>query len=158
MRRFLTKSSTLWILAVVQVAIGAGFFFIGDHFEFSLLDEVYSLDVVQAKLEALSSEQKRIHTITTATLDTMYPLAYGGMFVGLAWRFLGPAGSYAAIPGLAVIPIDLTENSVQILALNGVRDVLVYKSWLTPMKFGLFLTAAIIALIAVGVAVRRKFF
>ena len=94
----------------------------------------------------------------TATLDVTYPLIYGGLFTGLIWRFFGAAGPLLAIPALLVIPIDLTEGAVQLLLLNGNDAAADHKLWVTPIKLGLFVFAAVLALVAIGIAVWRRFF
>ena len=158
LKNFLTKTPVLWILAVVMILIGMSFGYVSQVYEINLLDEISDPERVRSSIAAMSEEQKRVHLWTTGVLDVAFPLAYGGLFVGLAWRFLGAAGPLLALPGLAVIPIDLTEGVVQIMALGGNNDVVVHKAWVTPLKFGLFLPASLIALFALGLAVRRKFF
>lgn len=52
--------------------------------------------------------------------------------------------------------MDLTENTVQALALSGAADALDAKDWLTPLKYVLFMVAAAIALIALAVAIVER--
>lgn len=157
MRTFLTRSSILWALAFIQIALGVSFYFISSKYGFTLLDEIRDPETIRAQLDSMSASQKDIHIWTTIGPDTLYPLAYGGMFIGLAWRFLGRAGHFAAIPAILTILVDLTENAVQVAALLGQQGVIDSKAWLTPLKFGLFIVAAIIALVALGIAIKRKF-
>ncbi len=110
-----------------------------------------------ALIGTLSGEQKTAHFWITVLLDTVYPLAYGGFFAGMALRFFGSFGKIAAVPALATIVVDLTENTVQALALSGAADALDAKNWLTPLKFGLFYVAGVIALIALVIAIVNIF-
>ena len=105
----------------------------------------------------MTEAQRSAHFWITVLLDTAYPLAYGGFFAAMALRFFGRYGPLAALPALATIIVDLTENTVQALALSGAADALDAKSWLTPLKFGLFFLAAAIALIALVIAVAHLF-
>jgi hypothetical protein len=84
-------------------------------------------------------------------------VAYGGFLAGMALRFFGSFGKAAAVPAFATIIVDLTENTVQALALKGSVDVLDAKEWLTPLKFGLFFLAAAIALVALIIAIVNLF-
>jgi hypothetical protein len=106
---------------------------------------------------SLSEAQRSAHFWVTVLLDTAYPLAYGGFFAAMALRFWGKFGRLAALPAIATIIVDLTENTVQALALSGAADVLDAKDWLTPLKFGLLFLAAAIALIALVIAVVNIF-
>jgi hypothetical protein len=114
---------------------------------------------VQAReiLAGMTAEQRDVHFWVTVLLDTAYPLAYGGFLAGMALRFFGSFGKAAAVPAFATIIVDLTENTVQALALKGSVDVLDAKEWLTPLKFGLFFLAAAIALVALIIAIVNLF-
>ena len=156
MKSFLTKSSALWVMAILMIGCIFGFWYVMRTFDFLLIDEIWDPDQVRAHIANLSEKQRQVHIWTTATLDVAFPLFYGGLFVGLAWRFLGTAGPLLALPGLAVIPIDLTEGVIQIMALSGNEVAAFHKVWVTPLKLGLFIAAAIVALIAIGVAISRR--
>ena len=75
----------------------------------------------------------------------------------MALRFFGKYGRIAALPALATAIVDLTENTVQALALSGAADALDAKAWLTPLKFDLFYLAAGIALVALVIAIMNIF-
>ena len=66
-------------------------------------------------------------------------------------------GKIAALPAFAASIVDLTENTVQALALSGAADVLDAKDWLTPLKFGLFAAAGLIALLGVIIGIVHLF-
>lgn len=153
----ITRAPVLWTLFGLMILCGAGFGFLNDAVGGQYLDMLDDPELARAAVAAMSPEQRTAHFWTTVLLDTAYPLSFGLLFAGLAWRFLGSLGPPAAIPGFAVLIVDLTENTVQALALSGAADVLDAKAWLTPLKFGLFLVAAAIALIAAGIAVYRMF-
>ena len=77
--------------------------------------------------------------------------------VASSLRFFGRFGKLAALPAFATIVVDLTENTVQALALSGAANVLDAKSWLTPLKFYLFEIAGVIAVIALVIAIVNMF-
>lgn len=112
----------------------------------ALLDSLSSLESTQQLLQDMSLQQKRAHLWITILLDIPYPLAYGGLFAGLCLRHGDRYGLWLASPALLVIPIDLVENGIQILALLGIEALLVAKEFLTPAKFLLFGIAALLAL------------
>lgn len=155
MKRSLKRGPVLWALAITAFLCVAGFDYVRRTYGLTLLDGLSDPNEARALIAEMSEAQKQVHLWTTGILDVIFPLAYGGLFVGLAWRFFGSAGSLLALPGLAVVPIDLTEGVVQILALGGSEDVLVHKVWVTPLKFGLFIAAAVVAVAALGVALAR---
>jgi hypothetical protein len=51
--------------------------------------------------------------------------------------------------------VDLTENTLQAITLSGAAYVLEPKAWISPLKMNLFYLAALIALVAAGIAVYR---
>lgn len=156
MIRFLTRTSVLWGLAGLVFVISCSFAFIMHKYGFLLIDEMWDPEKIHQHIEQLTPLQQNAHIWTTATLDVAFPFAYGGLFAGLVWRFFGKSGRLLAMPGLAAIPVDLAEGAVQIMALNGNTEVVFHKLWVTPIKLGLFVTAASFALIAIGVALWRK--
>lgn len=157
MRGILTNSRILWALVFVQVLIWVGFVSIMYAYDFVLIDEMWKPDEIRNYIAGFSPEQKRAHIWTTATLDVLYPLTYGSFFVGMALRFYGPAGKLLSMPGVLVIPVDLTEGVIQVMALSGRDEVIVHKAWVTPWKLGLFGAATLITLVAIAIALWRKF-
>ncbi|MEL8055552.1 MAG: hypothetical protein AAGK66_05320, partial [Pseudomonadota bacterium] len=97
--------------------------------------------------------QRSAHAWMTATLDVAYPLTYGALFAGLTLRALKPV---FAIPAIAVIPTDLVEGFVQVLALNGNYELLWLKAFVTPAKLILFGAAIVIALVALWMGWRQR--
>ena len=157
MRQWLTKGWVLWTLFILQILIGASFGLIMGHWDFQLIDSISDPAKASAVIAGLTDMQRTVHIWTTATLDVAYPLAYGGLFAGLALRFLGKAGKWLSLPAFAAIPADVSEGVVQVLALTGTEGVIGAKAILTPLKFGLFMVAALIALLAVIVAIINIF-
>lgn len=154
---FLKRTPVIWALFVAQLLIGLGFGLFSGAVGGTLLDTITQGDQARSLVASLTEAQRFAHFWVTVLLDTAYPLAYGGFFAAMALRFFGKFGRLAALPALATIIVDLTENTVQALALSGAADVLDAKDWLTPLKFGLFFFAAAIALVALVIAVVNLF-
>jgi hypothetical protein len=149
----------LLISFVLMMLIGFGFsIWIADAGGI-LLDTVVSPDEARALIAGMSAEQREVHFWVTVLLDAAYPLAYGSFMAGLALRFFGGWGKWLSVPAFLTMAVDFAENTLQAMALKGV-DLLGAKAVLTPMKFGLFTAAAVIALVALvwGIVglVRRK--
>jgi len=157
MLSFLSRTWVLVALFVAMMAIGYSFSAAQVAAGGDLLDMLWSGDEARARLAEMSAEQKNAHFYATILNDTAYPLAYGGLFAGLIWRFAGSLRSWLVIPALAVIVADLAENATQAIALVGNESFIGLKDVLTPVKFGLFGIAAIAVLISVGLAVFRQF-
>ncbi len=153
MTDFLKRTPVIWTLFVLMIIIGFGFGVFNAAVGGRYLDTITTGTGARALLDSLTEAQRSAHFWVTALLDTAYPLAYGGFMAGMALRFFGRFGKIAAFPAFATIIVDLTENTVQALALSGVADVLAAKDWLTPLKFLLFLIAAAITLIALVIAI-----
>lgn len=153
----LKRTPVIWALFVAQLLIGLGFGLFSDAVGGTLLDTITQGDQARSLVASLTEAQRSAHFWVTVLLDTAYPLAYGGFFAAMALRFYGKSGRLAALPALATIIVDLTENTVQALALSGAADVLDAKDWLTPLKFGLFFVAAAIALVVLIIAVVNLF-
>lgn len=157
MNAFLKRTPVIWGLFIAQLLIFPGFALFSDAVGGRYLDTVASGEASRALIAGLTEAHRNAHFWVTVLLDTVYPLAYGGFFAAMALRFFGRFGRLAALPALATIIIDLTENTVQALALSGAADALDAKSWLTPLKFGMFFLAAAIALIALVIAIAHIF-
>ncbi|KCZ91091.1 MULTISPECIES: hypothetical protein [Hyphomonas] len=157
MTDFLKRTPVIWTLFVLMIVIGAGFGVFSKAVGGTFLDMTASAVQAREILAGMTAEQRDVHFWVTVLLDTAYPLAYGGFLAGMALRFFGSFGKAAAVPAFATIIVDLTENTVQALALKGSADVLDAKEWLTPLKFGLFFLAAAIALVALIIAIVNLF-
>jgi hypothetical protein len=149
---FLTRTPVIWALFVVQLLFGVSFGVFNGAVGGDLLDTIARGEHARSLIASLTVAERSAHFWVTVLLDTAYPLTYGGFFAAMALRFFGKFGRLAALPALATVIVDLTENTVQALALSGAADVLDAKNWLTPLKFGLFFLAAAIALVALFIA------
>ncbi len=151
----LTRAPVIWALFFAMVAITLGFQFFGPSVGGVYLDLQSTGVASRILIDGLTGAQRNAHFWVTVLLDAAYPLAYGGFFAAMALRFFGKAGPVLALPALATIVADIGENTVQALALAGAADLLDVKDWLTPLKFGLFALAGLIALVALAVAIFR---
>lgn len=151
----ITRTPVLWALFVLMVLCVFAFQHFTPAVGGQFLDMLDKPEAIRATFAAMTPEQKSAHFWVTVLVDTAFPIAFGLLFAGLAWRFFDKYGPLAAIPGFAVLIVDLTENTIQALALSGAADALDAKAWVTPLKMGLFYLAAVIALIALGIAVFR---
>ncbi len=143
----LTKPVTLWILFALTLIIAASFVVVSRIWDLTLIDAISSPDEVRAVLSGMTAEQKTAHAWTTATLDVAFPLVYGGLFAGTAFRFFPRFGRYLAVPAILVIPVDLIEGVVQVLALTETTDWIALKAYITPLKMYLFYAAVIVTLV-----------
>lgn len=156
MKRLLTQSRALWTLAGLTLLLSVGFGVVMRVWDFHLIDEMYDPDQILAHISAMTQTQRTAHIWMTATLDVAYPFAYGGLFIGLAWRYFETIGHWLAMPSIAVIPVDLTEGAIQVLLLMGHGGVVGGKAIVTPLKLILFIFGLAVALIAVGKAITRR--
>ena len=146
MLRFLKQSKTLWVLFLATIVLAVGFQLTTPLVGGALLDSSTTLAASEDLLQAMSTAQKRAHLWITVLLDIPFPFAYGGLFLGMCLRHGGRFALYLATPSFLVIPVDLIENAVQFIALLGNETLLPAKAYLTPAKFLLFYSAAIVAL------------
>jgi hypothetical protein len=155
MIQFLSRPPVLIILFVLTLAIMISFEAVRAAAGDPLLDMLMTGSEAQTRLAAMSAEAKQAHFWGTVLNDTAYPLAYGSLFAGLAFRFGAPKLIYG-LPSFAGAFIDLCENTIQALALSGTIDLLAAKTVLTPLKFALVAAAAGLALILMARALWRK--
>ncbi len=153
MTNILTKPLTLWILFTLFILQTIGFAVIMAVWDFQVIDEISDPEKVRHHIAEMSALQKTVHAWTTATLDVAYPLTYGALFAGLAWRAFQPV---FALPAIAVIPTDLAEGFVQVMALTGNSDLVWLKAYLTPAKLVLFFAAIAISLAALCMSYLRR--
>jgi hypothetical protein len=147
----------LWLLFAGTVALTVLFRLISEHWNMTFLDAIASPEEARAHLSSLSAEQVRVHIWTTAIVDVLYPIFYGGLFAGVALSSFRHFGLLLAIPSFLVIPVDIAEGVVQIYALLGTGDWLAAKAILTPLKFILFFMGFAIAAYAWGHWLIRRF-
>ena len=143
----LTRTPTLYGLLCVTIAMTLAFTPLAQHFGLTLLDGISSPQLARETIAAFTADQRIAHAWITATLDVAYPLAYGLLFAGCTLRFFPNAGKYLALPPLLVIPIDLFEGLIQILALLEISDWLALKAVVTPLKL-ILLASGLITTVA----------
>lgn len=147
-KSIIVKPWVLIALLVAFVALTFGFAAWTPHVGGAILDSVTETGARDI-IAGMNETQRTSHAWMTILLDIPYPLVYGLFFVGLTLKaFAGKAGSILALAGWLVIPLDLFENLVQVLALWGVADLLMVKNIVTPLKYLVFAVAALIAIVA----------
>ena len=151
----ITRTPVLWALFMLTVVLTLAFGLFAPMVGGQFLDMLSAPADASAAFNAMTAEQKSTHFWITVLMDTAYPLCFGLFFAGMAWRFFGKFGPLAAIPGFAVLIVDLTENTLQAITLSGAAYVLEPKEWISPLKMNLFYLAALIALVAAGIAIFR---
>ena len=147
-KRVLTATfvSTLVLTALFGIVMAV--------WDFQLIDEMYRASEIEAHVLAMSPTQRTVHIWMTATLDVLYPLVYGGFFIGAARRFYDHR--WLVLPSLLVIPTDLAEGVVQVFLLSGHMEALPLKEILTPLKFAFYFPALAIALLGIARSAIRR--
>ncbi len=153
----LAAKKALWISFVATVLCSIAFPVVAGQFGITLLDAISDPEQCRAVLATMSDSQRSLHAWITGTLDVVYPAAYGALFVGSAYRFFPSVGRWLAAPILLLVPVDLLEGLVQILALTDTVDWLGAKALLTPAKLVLFYFGLIVTLCGWGVWIVRRF-
>jgi hypothetical protein len=140
-----TNTTALVCLFLASLLLTASFSFLSASLEITLIDSVSSPDEARTLIAQMNTEQRTAHAWITGTIDVLYPLVYGLFFAGVALRCFPKVGKVLVLPILLVIPTDLFEGLIQILALTGTVDLLALKAVVTPLKFGLFLFGLTVA-------------
>ncbi|HFB54388.1 MAG TPA: hypothetical protein ENJ46_00570 [Hellea balneolensis] len=153
---FLSQKKILLLCFMAMLLIGYGFNFTEPLIGGELLDMQMNAADAQARLAEMSSYQRKMHLLTTLILDSLYPLAYGGLLAGIVGRFAHNRQRLWAAPAVFTVFIDFCENGVQSLALMGHENLLGLKGILTPLKFGGFALAALIVIVLLLAAAYRK--
>ena len=157
LKDYMTRTSTLTFLFIVAVALVGCFITFTPVAGGILLDSLRSATESQQLLVSMSDVQKTAHFRITLWLDMLFPLAYGGFFLGLTLKNFKHVGIWLAIPAFLVIPTDICENLIQLLALTGTEDLLQIKAILTPIKFMLVNISATIAALSLSIGIWRRF-
>lgn len=157
MLAFLQRAPVLWATFAATILLTIGFGLWIPSVGGIILDETWRMADLQEILGNMDAAEKRSHFWMTLLLDIPYPFAYGGFFAGMILRFYGKAGPWLALPALIVIPVDLAENTVQMITLAGDESLLYTKGYLTPLKLALYIPSLILTLIAMGIAAYRRF-
>jgi hypothetical protein len=151
----ITRTPVLWTLLGLTICLTLAFGALAPLVGGQFLDMVSAPADSRALYDAMTPGERTAHFWITLLLDTAYPFSFGLFFAGMGLRFFGKWGKLAAIPGFAVLIVDLTENTLQWLTLSGAAYVLEPKAWITPLKMDLFYLGAIVALAGAGIGVYR---
>ena len=149
---FLSSTKIIVTCFIAMIIIGVVFSYMPRFVGGELLDMQMNAADASTRLSEMSSWHKSNHIWVTLLLDSLYPLAYGGFLAGIAARFAKAWRRIAVAPAFATIIVDFAENTVQVLALFGAENLLFLKNILTPIKFGCFFVAAILALMLLLIA------
>ncbi len=153
----LVRTPVLIITGILTLLVGASFAPVQAAMDGPLLDMAFTGEAARERLSGLSAEQRYLHFLGTVINDTLFPLAYGAFFAGLAGRFAPQQWRvWVMLPALLAVIADLAENTTQALALYGAADLLTLKSILTPLKFGLVGLSLLLAVGFVIFAVARR--
>ncbi|MEM7492010.1 MAG: hypothetical protein AAF296_01425 [Pseudomonadota bacterium] len=155
MPQFLSRTPILIVSFIGTLLVMLSFGPVQEAAGTPLLDFLMSGAAANERLAAMTGEAKTAHFWGTVLNDTAYPLTYGALFAGLAFRFGSPKLVYG-LPALAGVLLDLAENTIQALALSDTANLLFLKTVLTPLKFTMVAAAAGLALILMLRALLQK--
>lgn len=140
----LAETKILWASFAATVVISIAFQVLIVMFGLVLLDSISDPEQARAAVANMSAHQRSIHAWMTVSLDVAYPVAYGALFIGSAYKFFPKIGFWLALPTIVVVPVDLIEGVVQVFALTDVTDWLGAKLILTSLKQVLLLAGMFI--------------
>lgn len=143
----LSKKASLWTSFVLVIITTITFPVVASVWNISFIDAISDPDQIRENIVVMSANQRFAHAWITGTLDVFYPIVYGALFIGSAHAFYGRYASLVALPFFILVPVDLLEGLVQILALAEIRDWVDAKAVLTPLKNGLFLLGALVTVL-----------
>lgn len=123
-------------------------------YKLHIIDEIWEPAKVQAVLDAQTTEQHRAHFRMTLFFDLLYPFVYGPLFAGLTLKYL--KRGWLTIPAFLCIPADTIENIAQLFILSGTTQAMAIKAIATPIKLICFIIALVLAILALGVAVKQR--
>lgn len=155
LERTLTTSFSLWLSFSAYLGITLAFLVIMRVWDFQVIDEMFSKEAILAHIDAMSAQQRRVHAIATATLDVVYPFAYGTFQAGMAYRYLANWGRWVAPLSLFCIPVDLIEGFAQVMLLTGSEQYVDLKVVVTPIKLALYLPGLGFTIAAIVIAYRQ---
>ena len=154
---WLARTPVMLGFLVLTLLVSAGFWPVMQAIDGALLDMISDGESAIVRLNEMSSDQRSAHFNATVTLDTIYPLAYGGLFIGLlsrlswSWRWI-----LICVPIIAVLS-DYAENTIQAMALSGHdASILLAKTYVTPLKSGAFMATLGLCLVLGGTALLKK--
>ena len=154
--QFLSRWPVILFSFILMNVVGFGFIYVQQAVDGELLDMIWHAEDANARLLEMTTSQKSKHYWATAILDSVYPVAYGGFFIGLTARLTKLKNVKLIWPAICAVIFDFIENVVQLLALSGRPDFLIIKNFITPLKFSSVVLAILVILILLIVAGYRK--
>ena len=156
LRNTLTDNRILWMSFIATILLTITFQVAVGIWDLTLIDAISDPGDTRLAIASMSQQQNLIHAWITATLDIAYPLAYGALFIGSGYKFYGKWGWLVAAPVFVLVPTDLIEGVVQVLALTNVTDWIDAKAILTPLKTFLFLLGLATTIVGWGIWLVNK--
>ena len=156
LRNTLTDNRILWMSFIGTILLTITFQVAVGIWDLTLIDAISDPGDTRLAIASMSQQQNLIHAWITATLDVAYPLAYGALFIGSGYKFYGKWGWLVAAPVFVLVPTDLIEGVVQVLALTNVTDWIDAKAILTPLKTFLFLLGLATTIVGWGIWLVNK--
>lgn len=139
------------ISAVLVLAVMTGFQFMRPSVGGQYLDTIMSPQALAMALSEMSGEQRAAHAQVTAWLDTLFPIAYVLLGSALLLRFarggLRTTGLFLLI---ATAGLDLSENRMELILLDGGQVSLTIKTLITRVKFACLALAAACLLVSLA--------
>lgn len=153
----LASTQSIRATFVLTIVLTVVFRAVSNRTGIEYIDFMYKPDLVRAHIEEMTQTQRMIHAWVTATVDVVYPFCYAGFVAGLNLRFLGRAGLILAGVAAAAVGADVVEGVLEVIALHGGFYTLGLKAIVTPFKFTCIGIAAVGALVAGGIGLKRRF-
>lgn len=154
---WLARTPVILGFLVLTLGVGAGFWPVMQAIDGSLLDMISDGEGAIVRLNEMSPDQRKTHFYATVTLDVIYPIAYGGLFIGLlsrlawSWRWI-----LICVPIIGALS-DYAENAIQAMALSGHdASILLAKTYVTPLKSGALVATLGLCLVLGGASFLKK--
>ena len=150
------SNSRLLTSLVLSIMLFAIFILTPHSLGFATIDSTASPVVARQEISLMTQTQRIVHLVLTAIVDSLFALSYGFLFLGVAVRFWARLAFTLTVPIAVLVATDFLENAVQIIGLLGWSNLLVAKSFLTPLKFILFFAGWLMIILSVPLALIRK--
>lgn len=156
-RGFLSDGRTMVVLLLAMIVIGVSFGWVSAAIGGPMLDLISHPDANFQRLSEMNAQHREAHLWVTLTLDSLYPIAYGGFLAGVALRYAPRYALAAASPALALVLVDIVENALIVSALLGNAGIVHIKAYATHFKWWLFGFAVVLSITLVLAAMLRHF-
>lgn len=154
MKRFLVRLRSnlgIGISAVLVLAVMSGFQFMRPSVGGQYLDTIMSVFDLIEVLANMDAGERAVHAQVTAWLDTLFPIAYVLLGSALLLRFAGGTLRAAGLFLLfATAGLDLSENRMELILLDGGQVSLTIKTLITQAKFACLALAAACLLVSLA--------